>query len=89
MLSSTLSKINIMKIFKTNTNIMNILRHNNSITPLEKKTGVYKLSCDDCDCFYIGQTGRGFLKRFNEHTPKHNLKKLCLFCSEPASEELE
>ena len=42
--------------------------------PLEKKTGVYKLSCDDCECFYIGQTGRGFQKRFIEHTPKHNLK---------------
>ena len=71
MLTSTLSKINIMTIFKTNNNIMNILHHNNSITPLEKKPGVYKLSCDDCDCFYIGQTGRGVLQRFNEHIGLH------------------
>ena len=75
-LPSMLSKINIMIIFKTNNNIMNILHHNNSITPLEKKPGVYKLSCDHCDCFYIGQTGRGVLKRFIEHTLKHNFKKL-------------
>ena len=40
------------------------------------KTGVYKLSCNDCECFYIGQTGRGFYKRFVEHTPKHNVKDL-------------
>ena len=26
------------------------------------------------DRFYIAQTGRGFQKRFIEHTPKHNLK---------------
>ena len=25
------------------------------------------MSCNDCDAFYVGQTGRGFLKRFNEH----------------------
>ena len=38
----------------------------NKHTPLEKKTDLYKLSCDDCNCFYIGQTGRGFLKCFLE-----------------------
>ena len=28
---------------------------------------IYKLMCDDCDAFYVGQTGRSFLKRFTEH----------------------
>ena len=60
-------------LFKTKNNVMNILRNKITI-PLEKKTGLYKLLCDDCECFYIGQTGRGFQKRFIEHTPKHNLK---------------
>lgn len=32
--------------------------------------GIYKLICNDCNCFYIGQTGRDFLKCFREHTPK-------------------
>ena len=69
-----LSKINITTIFKTNNSMLKILHHNN-ITPLERKTGVYKLSCDYCNCFYISQTRKGFLKRFNEQTPKHNFKK--------------
>lgn len=30
----------------------------------------YKLSCNDCSKFYIGQTGRSFEKRFKEHIPK-------------------
>ena len=41
-----------------------------------KKTGIYKISCNDCDKFYIGQTGRAFQTRFKEHLPKakNNLK---------------
>jgi len=31
------------------------------------ETGVYKLICNDCDAFYIGQTGRNFETRFKEH----------------------
>ena len=30
------------------------------------------ITCDDCDRFYIGQTGRGFEIRFKEHLPKKN-----------------
>ncbi len=36
---------------------------------LGEKTGVYKLSCDDCPKFYIGQTSRSFRTRFREHLP--------------------
>ena len=35
-----------------------------------KATGVYKLSCSDCNSFYIGQTGRSFQTRFKEHLLK-------------------
>ena len=31
------------------------------------KTGVYKLNCNDCQQFYIGQTGRSFSSKFSEH----------------------
>lgn len=31
------------------------------------KSGVYKISCLDCDKSYIGQTGRSFAIRLNEH----------------------
>ena len=33
------------------------------------------MSCDDCDCFYLGQTGRSFLKRYKEHLPRNDLDK--------------
>ena len=59
---------NINVTYKTTNHIMNNLRVHGP-TNLEHKTGVYKLLCDDCDAFYIGQTGRGFLKRFTEHRP--------------------
>jgi len=31
------------------------------------KSGVYKLTCPDCNTAYEGQTGRSFAVRFNEH----------------------
>ena len=40
---------------------------------LKYLTGIYKINCSDCDKFYIGQTGRGFLQRFKEHLPKNNI----------------
>ena len=82
MLTSMLRKLfkttTFTTIFTTNNCILKILRYNNNITPLESKTGrpIHKLSCDGYNCFYISQTKtrRGFLKRFNEHTPKHYFK---------------
>ena len=76
-LTSTFSKLNITATFKTNNSLLKILRHRKPI-PLEKKSGIYKLSCNDCNSFYIGQTGRGFLKRIKEHTPKRHLNNLTL-----------
>ena len=46
---------NIKVTYKTTNNIMNNLRVRRT-TSLEHKTGVYKLICDDCDAFYVGQT---------------------------------
>ena len=42
---------------------------NNKIDQIYKldKSGVYKLTCHDCDAFYIGQTGRSFQTRYSEH----------------------
>jgi len=33
----------------------------------EERSGVYEISCQDCDAKYIGQTGRNFQTRINEH----------------------
>ena len=35
--------------------------------PLQEKCRVYKLACPDCPAIYIGETGRSFNVRFNEH----------------------
>ena len=38
-------------------------------------TGVYQIRCEDCNAFYIGETGRPFKLRLNEHiTNSINLK---------------
>ena len=45
-------------------------RHLNTQTTQANKynqTGVYKLTCNGCDKFYIGQTGRSFQTRYKEH----------------------
>jgi hypothetical protein len=31
------------------------------------QSGVYKMTCPDCNKAYVGQTGRDFITRFNEH----------------------
>lgn len=67
-LTNTFNKINYKIGFRTNNNILKILQPK-KISPLEDKTGVYKLTCDSCNSFYIGQTGRSFQIRFNEHIP--------------------
>jgi hypothetical protein len=50
----------------------NALKHllvNNKLdkTPPIQKSGVYQIRCDDCTFEYIGQTGRTFKTRINEH----------------------
>jgi len=32
-----------------------------------RKSGVYRVNCNDCNVCYIGQTGRNFKDRLNEH----------------------
>lgn len=65
------------KIIKENCNVKvafynnNILR-NEIVNSKEKrdildKQGVYEIKCENCEYIYIGQTGRNFKKRFNEH----------------------
>ena len=52
---------------KTSNKINNII--GNSIKNHNKfeKRGVYKLTCNSCNKFYIGRTKRNFRARFNEH----------------------
>ena len=68
-------KPNITPAFYNRNNLSSILVNNkiDIIKPITK-SGVYKLQCDDCDAFYIGQTGRSFNQRHVEHMRR--LRKL-------------
>jgi hypothetical protein len=59
--------------FRTRNNAFNMIQKRvkkDSTTQVDdkfKKSGIYKLTCSDCKCYYIGQTGRQFQCRFKEH----------------------
>jgi hypothetical protein len=56
--------------FRTKNNIGNLLTHKNSPdrqTDIYSRSGIYKLSCPDCNKAYVGQTGRKFSMRYREH----------------------
>ena len=41
-------------------------------TPHLEKTGAYRVQCDDCESFYIGQTCRSFEQHRNDHLDIYN-----------------
>ena len=59
--------------FKTKNNAFDLIntKINRNLNHDQKdkfnKSGVYEIKCSECDKFYIGQTGRSFKLRFNEH----------------------
>jgi len=54
--------------FKNSSTLGQILTHVKDVTPKEEQAGVvYKITCADGDCTYIGETGRCLKKRINEH----------------------
>ena len=55
--------------FRTSNNIHKFLREKQDLPP-QKQSGVYRLKCENCPAFYIGQTGREFEVRYKEHLPK-------------------
>ena len=76
-LRKTLSKYNIGTVFKSANTLRSLLT--NAKTPTltkHQKNVIYKIPCDDCDTFYIGQTCRPLLKRIKEHEACHRLNNL-------------
>ncbi len=62
--------------FRTKGSIKEILRPFNQQSNKYNNSGIYKLTCNDCDMHYIGQTSRKFIERFKEHIPnKNNIQK--------------
>ena len=53
--------------FKTNNSIYSLLKERPANNNILSKTGVYKIKCDDCEAFYLGETGRDIGTRVREH----------------------
>ena len=53
--------------YRTSNNIRSYLSHNTRTKDIFTQSGVYELTCPDCGKAYVGQTGRDFKTRFNEH----------------------
>lgn len=68
----TFSNSNIKVSYKTKNNIFKIINnkvkdYQDETNDIYNKSGIYKISCSDCNCYYIGQTSRNFKIRFKEH----------------------
>ena len=74
MIKPILQKHDLQLSFKPGNNILNILTNNKSKIPDLEKSGVYKLSCNNCPKFYIGQSGRSLKERFKEHANTNRSK---------------
>ena len=66
-IANTFRKHNYKVAYRTNNTIRKHINNTNKDTDTYSKTGVYKLNCNDCHQFYIGQMGRSFSSRFSEH----------------------
>jgi hypothetical protein len=64
--TKTLPK-NIQPAFYTNNKLSNILVNTKTKTDMLQKSGVYELTCNDCNHKYIGQSCRNIKTRLQEH----------------------
>ena len=73
----TFAKLDITPALYNRNNLSSYLIKNkiDKINPHDK-SGVYQLQCNNCEAFYIGQTGRSIKDRHHEH--KRSLKQLQL-----------
>ncbi|UYV80307.1 hypothetical protein LAZ67_18002366 [Cordylochernes scorpioides] len=67
-----LRKFGIRTFFKNSPSIEASLRHpitksSIKLNPLSLNNGIYKISCNDCEQCYIGETGRTIATRIREH----------------------
>lgn len=74
-ISKMFKKLNINVSFRSSNKTSSLLFNaKEKLDPL-KKSGVYQLKCNDCEGTYVGQTGRSFKKRIDEHLRSAKYKK--------------
>ena len=74
-ISNLISTENNKIAFKSSNRLSNLLFNVKDKQNKFKKSGVYKIDCEECSSLYIGQTGRNFETRFKEHYASYRLKK--------------
>jgi hypothetical protein len=67
MITKLFQNINLKVAFRTNNTIKQHVKIREKTTDTYSLSGVYQLTCGECPLKYIGQTGRTFRKRYNEH----------------------
>lgn len=71
-----LKQRNLTIAYNTNNNIKKLIQNQkNNKDNLLDQNGVYKITCKDCNQVYIGQTGRSFKIRFNEHVKDYQYNR--------------
>jgi hypothetical protein len=53
--------------FRTKNTIQGVLKPKKTTADKFSSSGVYKLTCTECNKAYVGQTGRRFSIHYNEH----------------------
>lgn len=66
-LKKVFKKHNMELVFSNNNKLQNIICNRKDRIPDIQKSGIYQISCGDCDRIYIGQTKRMIHTRFKEH----------------------
>jgi hypothetical protein len=77
-ITNILKQTNIQIAFRTKNTFQNLLRPKNPTTDKFSSSGVYELTCPECNKAYVGQTGRRFSSCYNEY-------KRAFYNSNPAS----
>lgn len=66
-LKSIYKKQNLQLVFNNNNKLQNLLHNPKDKIETNNKSGIYKITCNNCDKIYIGQTKRSIITRFKEH----------------------
>ena len=71
-IKNILQKYDIKTVFRSNPKLGSSLMNSKSKTNEIEKCGVYRVTCGDCGCFYVGQTGRNLDVRLKQHLKDRN-----------------
>ncbi|KAJ8932703.1 hypothetical protein NQ318_021222 [Aromia moschata] len=66
-LDKIFKNININVVYNSKNKLQTLLGNSKDKINNNEKSGIYEISCKDCDQKYIGQTKRSILTRFKEH----------------------